>query len=65
VLLISCTCSDGDCAATAEVTAASVEEAERELCLECQCVVQVVGVSELEHVWAAVGQAGAPVVLAA
>ena len=47
VLLITCTCSDGDCAVDVEVAAPSVEAAERELCTECGCVVQVVGVSEL------------------
>ena len=50
VLLISCTCSDGECAVVVEVAVASVEEAERELCADCGCLVQVLGVSELELV---------------
>ena len=54
VLLISCTCSDSECAEAVEVAAPSIEEAERELCSECECVVQVVGVSELVLVPAAV-----------
>ena len=47
MLLISCTCSDAGCAVVVEVPARSIDEAERELCPDCGCLVQVVGVSEL------------------
>ena len=65
MLLISCTCSDGDCAVTVEVPARTVDEAERELCADCGCLVQVVGVSELVLVPAAVRPAGVALGLAA
>ncbi len=65
MLLISCTCSDEACAATSEVVAPSVDEAERELCPDCGCLVQVLGVSELVLVPATVRLPRAPLGLAA
>ena len=65
MLLISCTCSDGDCAVAVAVPAGSIEEAERELCAECGCVLQVVGVAELVLVAAAVRPAAPALGLAA
>ena len=65
MLLISCTCSDGDCAVAVEVHAASIDDAERELCADCGCLVQVVGVSELVLVAAAVRPERAALRLAA
>jgi hypothetical protein len=65
VLLISCTCSDGDCAVLVEVAAPTVEEAERELCPDCGCLVQVVGVAELVLVHATLRPPAAPLGLAA
>ncbi len=65
MLLIACTCSDDGCTVEVEVAAATVEEAERELCPDCGCLVQVLGVSELVLVPATVRLPRAPLGLAA
>ena len=65
MFLVSCTCSDGDCAVAVDVAVRSLDEAERELCADCGCVVQVVGVAELVFVSAAVRPAASALGLAA
>ena len=53
MFLVTCMCSDDGCAVEVVVLVGRLEEADRELCPDCDCVVQVLGVAEAELVEAA------------